>query len=116
MKDCITWYHGDCLELIESELLDLRDKAVIFGSPPWGGPGYRGDAIFDLSNMEPYSLQRLLETFRSITDDISLFLPRSSDVRQIAAQRKDASTVPVVHYCMRGASKGICAYFGQLEV
>ena len=71
----------------------------------FSGPGYRADAIFQLSKMEPYSLDDLLGPFRKLTPEIALYLPRTSDLRQIARRVEDGSNVTVMHYCMEGASK-----------
>lgn len=68
------------------------------------GPGYRLDAIFDLSTMQPYTLNDLLEAFQSLASDVALYLPRTSDLRQIA-DRTNSKRTTVVHYCMEGASK-----------
>lgn len=72
------------------------------------GPGYRFDSVFDLSRMQPYSLNDLLNLFLSLTDDVILYLPRTSDLRQLAAwvqAGKDEKAITVMHYCMDGASK-----------
>ena len=37
VQDRISWYEGDCFEIIKHELGDLGEYAVIFASPPWGG-------------------------------------------------------------------------------
>ena len=69
------------------------------------GPGYRADPIFNLSQMEPYSLDKLVGPFRGLTLEIALYLPRTSDLRQIARSVEDEQNVTVMHYCMEGASK-----------
>jgi len=33
----ITWIHGDVFEALQRRLKFVAKKAVIFGSPPWGG-------------------------------------------------------------------------------
>ena len=33
----ISWYEGDCFEVMETELADLHEHCVMFASPPWGG-------------------------------------------------------------------------------
>ena len=109
---------------------------VLFASPPWGGPGYSTDADFDLSTMEPYNLARLHAAYRAV--DHALYLPRTSDLRQIArlapsaqpAQKekengdarsssssskeeegkKKMMKIEVVQYCVEGASKALVAY------
>lgn len=69
------------------------------------GPSYGSVPIFDLLKMQPYSLPALMNVFQELTDDIILYLPRTSDLRQLSAYVKDASKMVVVHYCMNGASK-----------
>jgi trimethylguanosine synthase len=116
----ITWVHGDCFEYLSQALagnasakLDrvLRlDPAttVVFASPPWGGPGYRTDEVFDLGKMQPYNLATLHNAFKSM--DHALYLPRTSDIRQIARLVPDGEKIEVVQYCMEGASKAMVAY------
>ena len=107
---------------------------ILFASPPWGGPGYSTDAIFDLSTMEPYALARLHAAYRAM--DHALYLPRTSDLRQIARlapaqpahpgkaeeqeeggsssstkeKKKKKKKIEVVQYCVEGASKALVAY------
>jgi len=40
VEDRITWFEGDCMEILENQLKELAPYSVIFASPPWGGPGY----------------------------------------------------------------------------
>jgi tRNA G37 N-methylase Trm5 len=37
----ISWYEGDCFEVIKKDLKDFGDFAVLFASPPWGGELFR---------------------------------------------------------------------------
>lgn len=71
------------------------------------GPGYRLDSVYDLSKMQPYNLNDVLDLFLSLTDDAILYLPRTSDLRQIAARAQggEDEKMTVMHYCMDGASK-----------
>lgn len=69
------------------------------------GPGYGFDPVFDLSKMRPYSLLDLILPFRRLTRDVVLYLPRTSDMLQIANAQETDDQIPVVHYCMEGASK-----------
>ncbi|KAK0515040.1 hypothetical protein JMJ35_002419 [Cladonia borealis] len=113
VRDRISWYEGDCFTILQNELAELAPHSVHFASPPWGGPGYRSDAIFDLTKMQPYTLLDLLKPFQGSGHDIVLYLPRNSDMRQLANQSKGSGKITVIHYCMEGASKAICAYFGN---
>ncbi|TDZ74492.1 Trimethylguanosine synthase [Colletotrichum trifolii] len=114
----VTWVHGDCFEYLDKlqnsphelseELRVDITEAVVFASPPWGGPGYRTAEVFDLSKMEPYNLQQLHDACKPM--DHALFLPRTSDLRQIAKLAPDGEKLDVVQYCMEGASKAMVAY------
>jgi trimethylguanosine synthase len=118
VSEYITWIHGDSFEYLsllnsspsslEDDLKVDVDKTVLFGSPPWGGPGYIGDEVFDLSTMEPYNLTKMHDAYRRM--DHALFLPRTSDLRQIARLVPDGTKVEVVQYCVQGASKAMVAY------
>lgn len=63
--------------------------------------------MFDLSKMQPYNLNDLLDLFLSLTDDVILYLPRTSDLHQLAARAQGGKDekMTVMHYCMEGASK-----------
>ena len=123
VRDRISWYEGDCFIILQNELAELAPHSIHFASPPWGGepdrfpsrmlpvpltdagPGYRSDVIFDLTKMQPYTLLDLLKPFQEPAHDVVLYLPRNSDMRQIANQSKGSSKITVIHYCMEGASK-----------
>ncbi|MCJ1395679.1 hypothetical protein MMC18_008565, partial [Xylographa bjoerkii] len=105
VQNRISWYEGDCFEIIKNELAEMEDYAVIFASPPWGGPGYRTDTIFDLSQMQPYTLKELLTPFQQLTGNVALYLPRTSDLRQVTESHGGQGKLTVIHYCMEGASK-----------
>lgn len=135
VADKIEFVFGDCFEYVRDHLaptpmepahIDINDVAI-FASPPWGGPQYKGDKVFDLDAMEPYSGQEIHELVRGM--DHALFLPRTSDLRQIARMdeglggtievevegvhgemKREKEKIEVVQYCMEGASKGLVAY------
>lgn len=114
----ITWVNGDSFEYLNalvhrpedlhSDLRADRDKTVVFASPPWGGPGYRTDDVFDLYTMQPYGLRQLHEACGGM--EHALYLPRTSDIRQIAKLAPKEQKIEVVQYCMEGASKAMVAY------
>ena len=39
--DKISWYQGDCFEILRDQLADLHEHSVVFASPPWGGVAQR---------------------------------------------------------------------------
>ena len=129
VEDNISWHEGDCFEILRKELADLGQHSIIFASPPWGGkrpllhlvafltisgPGYRSDAIFDLAKMQPYNLTDLLSAFQQLTEDVVLYLPRTSDIRQLANFLRKGIKMTVMHYCLEGASKVCCTYLTDI--
>lgn len=119
----IFWINGDCFEEIKKRFTaGMKEKAVVFASPPWGGPQYSGDGIFDLTTMQPYGLQTLFDTFSKVTKEIVLYLPRTSDLNQLAQlvdnegeELPDDQKLQVVQYCMKGATKALCVYYGNFS-
>lgn len=106
----ITWVNADSFSYVRKLYSDSSSgkSTTIFASPPWGGPGYRTDAIFDLSTMQPYNLDAIYELCERF--GVALFLPRTSDLRQIAKLAKEDEKIEVVQYCIEGASKALVAY------
>lgn len=80
------------------------------------GPGYRSDQVFNLQTMEPYSLSALYKEYSAFSSHMVLYLPRSSDVRQLAKLVDDGQKVNVMHYCMEGASKALCIFYGEFNL
>ncbi|KIX98295.1 uncharacterized protein Z520_05596 [Fonsecaea multimorphosa CBS 102226] len=124
VADRITWFQGDCFEILgldetkkENTVEALKTIAstygVIFASPPWGGPGYREAEVFDLEAMQPYPFSHLYESFKKLTPNVVLYLPRTSDLRQIAKVVGEDKRTQIVHYCTKGSSRALCAYLGD---
>lgn len=125
VADRITWVLGDCFDFlaaykdeklkvrVDSELILDKRTTTIFASPPWGGVNYRDHDIFDLSLMEPYNLEKLAKACEGW--EYSLYLPRTSDLRQIAKLAPGDKMIEVVQYCMEGASKALVAYIPEKE-
>lgn len=105
VKNKIMFLQGDCFELLQRRFQGRAEHVVIFASPPWGGVNYKNTQIFDLSTMEPYNLKTLYESFTKVTPDVALYLPRSSNLNQVARYAKEGEELQVVHYCVDGASK-----------
>lgn len=74
----VQWIHGDCLQVLPT----LKNIDVVFLSPPWGGPKYKSNAVFDLRGMEP-NYETTFFTSLSIAKNIIYLLPRNSDLTQL---------------------------------
>lgn len=121
----ITWVLGDCFdylaaakdydseEEVEPGLKIDRGTTTLFASPPWGGVSYRDHDVFDLSLMEPYNLDKLSRACEPW--EYALYLPRTSDLRQIAKLAPGGKKIEVVQYCMEGASKAMVVYVPESE-
>ncbi|KAK5945979.1 hypothetical protein PMZ80_000118 [Knufia obscura] len=112
VHDQITFFHGDCFEIlgldenkqsgkIESLAQVVSKAGIIFGSPPWGGPGYKDAGnSFDLNgDTMPYTLDYMHSRFSKITKDMVLYLPRTSDLNQIADCVEGDEKAQIMHYC-----------------
>ncbi|KAA8909476.1 RNA cap guanine-N2 methyltransferase-domain-containing protein [Sphaerosporella brunnea] len=100
-------------------LVDTRWKfeeiGAVFLSPPWGGPGYRGDHVFNVETMQPYSASYIVRRARTVTENLALYLPRTSDMNQLASLIGDDEEMEAVHYCIGRKSKALTVYFGELN-
>jgi trimethylguanosine synthase len=109
VSEFITWVNADCFNYLSENRSTIdASTTVIFASPPWGGVTYSNTEIFDLSTMHPYSIQEIHKACANM--DSVLYLPRHSDLRQIAKLAPKDKKIDVVQYCMKGASKALVAY------
>ena len=141
----IFWLTGDCFEAM-SRFAGSKN-VVIFASPPWGGmypvvvthvcgltwtgTEYGAEDVFDLTKMEPYNLDKLYKSFTKYSKELVLYLPRTSDLNQVARYAQDGKKLEVAHYALMGASKvcntvsgdecapddsqALCVYFGDFD-
>lgn len=65
--------------------------------------------------MEPYPLDKLYTEYKLFSEHMVLYLPRTSDLRQLAKVVKKGQKATVMHYCMEGASKALCMYLGDFK-
>lgn len=94
------------------------------------GTEYGVDNIFDLAKMQPYNLEKLYKSFTKYSNEVVLYLPRNSDLNQIARYAQDGKKLEVAHYAIMGASKvrlghqagysinviqALCVYFGDFK-
>jgi trimethylguanosine synthase len=105
VEDRVQFINGDCFEVLREQFSGIEDKLVVFASPPWGGPDYSKFQVFNLKAMEPYDLQHLVRELSVFSTELVLFLPRNSNLNQLAEHAEDGSEVQVVHYCVAGSSK-----------
>ncbi|KAK6454455.1 RNA cap guanine-N2 methyltransferase-domain-containing protein [Scheffersomyces xylosifermentans] len=108
---------GDWNEM--SKVNDNGSKTFdfIFSSPPWGGPAYtKKGQEFDLHTMEPFPIERLIQQCLQYTENIGLFLPKSSNLSQISQATKkffgNEGSCRVIYINSTGYCVGMLALMG----
>lgn len=100
---------------IPSHILPKFD--FVFCSPPWGGPKYKAQDVFDLAAMEPFNILGLCESISRFTDHFGLFLPRRLDLTQISEVTKQlygkTAKTRVVYLYEYNHLIGLLAIFGE---
>ncbi|TID30174.1 hypothetical protein CANINC_001181 [Pichia inconspicua] len=92
----------------------------IFGSPPWGGPEYTQQRPYNLNHLLPFGLEKLLKVLLKFTDNIVLFLPRTSDLQQMQQVTLDifhnTKYIRVFRTYSLGKPKGLVCCWGPAFV
>ncbi|XP_026762658.2 trimethylguanosine synthase isoform X2 [Galleria mellonella] len=84
VADRIEFIVGDFFELAPTLQADM-----IFLSPPWGGPTYSKSSSYDLETMlEPKPASELIATARTISSNITLYVPRNTRSDQLLSLAK----------------------------
>ena len=88
---------------------------VVFLSPPWGGPEYLGQEVFDLKlmggMMDGYDV---FNTAKQVTDNIAYFVPRNTNIDQLASLAGQGGRVEVEQNLLNRKLKTMTAYYGEL--
>jgi len=103
------------ISFLNADFFAVRSRLkadAIFLSPPWGGPSYIDQEVFDLEQMTPYKGSFLFEEASKITSNIALYIPKSCSPEQITNLSCAAVKIDYLH--MYGSCKAICAYYGHL--
>lgn len=66
--------------------------------------------------MEPYNLDKLYKSFTKVSKELVLYLPRNSDLNQIAKYVGEGQKLEVAHYAIMGASKVCIMHLVQKRV
>ncbi|CEP03692.1 hypothetical protein PBRA_003299 [Plasmodiophora brassicae] len=72
----ITFVHADFIE-IAPKLAGCAD--VVYMCPPWSGPGYIHQRVYDLKTIQPDMVQ-IMTCARTISDNIVISLPRNTNL------------------------------------
>ncbi|KAF5294600.1 hypothetical protein FQA39_LY13359 [Lamprigera yunnana] len=108
---------ADQIEFLVGDFFQLADSLkgnVVFLSPPWGGPEYLTQPVYDLNCLQPHPLNILLETARKITNDICLFLPKNSNTYPLILAAGEGGSVELEQNFLNKKLIAITAYYGDL--
>ena len=90
----------------------------VFLSPPWGGPAYIQQPVFDLHHMCPDGVETL-EWARRLSPNVCFFVPRNTSVKQLVtvagAGERGTVKVELEQNLLNGRVKTVTAYFGDLS-
>ena len=80
-------------------------------SPPWGGPEYLDQEIFDLRTMGGLEV---FKTAQSVTENIAYFVPRNTNVEQLVNLAGPGDIIEVEQNILNRKLKTLTAYYGDL--
>ncbi|KAK4515014.1 uncharacterized protein ATC70_002623 [Mucor velutinosus] len=108
---------ADRIEFILGDFFDLAPhlKAdCVFLSPPWGGPAYMAEDVYDLKSMIPGDGMNIHKIASSITPNVAFFVPRNTDPQQLAQLAGPGNTCEIEQNSLNGKIKALTAYYGEL--
>ncbi|KAI9227809.1 MAG: RNA cap guanine-N2 methyltransferase-domain-containing protein [Piptocephalis tieghemiana] len=108
---------ADRIEFIQGDFMQLAPHLhgdAVFLSPPWGGPEYLASDTYDIQSMIPMNGVALFHLAKTITSEIAYFLPRNTNISQLAALAGPDGVCEVEQAHMHGKTKCITAYYGEL--
>ncbi|KAM3413242.1 hypothetical protein ACQJBY_004425 [Aegilops geniculata] len=114
VNDHIDFIIGDFIRIAPH----LKGETV-FMSPPWGGPDYAKVDVYDIKTMlKPCDGYHLFKVATAIASRVVMFLPRNSDLDQLADMCLSIDppwAVEVEKNYLNGKLKAITAYFEEQD-
>lgn len=108
--DRIDFIVGDFFQLAST----LKADAV-FLSPPWGGPQYLKQDVYDIEkSLLPVSASKLFEISQQISPNIAIYLPRNSNTHQLAMIAGPGNSVEIEQGFLDRKLIAITAFYGNL--
>lgn len=118
VDDRIWLKRGSWKKLVSKQKLSKIKYDCVFGSPPWGGPEYLRNDVYDLEqHLKPMGITKMLKSFLKLSPNVIMFLPRNSDLNQLSrATRKvlgPFAKCKVLYVKENGYMKGIFCMWGE---
>lgn len=110
VSDKIEFIIGDFMQLAEGLKAD-----VVFLSPPWGGPSYLSEPLYDLETMLlPVPFSQLIASARKVSSNVVAFLPRNSNTYVLAKEAGPGGKVEIEQNFINKKLVAITAYYNDL--
>ncbi|XP_037732353.1 trimethylguanosine synthase [Drosophila subpulchrella] len=107
----IEFVHADFLQFAASTRIRPN---VVFLSPPWGGPDYQKQSVFDIEqSLLPVGASHLMQLSRRLADDVAFFLPRNANMSQVIALSGAGQQCEVEHNYLDTRMVALTAYYGS---
>ncbi|KAI8330989.1 RNA cap guanine-N2 methyltransferase-domain-containing protein [Chlamydoabsidia padenii] len=106
----------DRIEFILGSFYDLAPflKAdVVFLSPPWGGPTYLQESVYNLKTMMPGNGMSIFKLAASISQHVAFFVPRNTDPNQLALLAGQGRFCEIERNYLGHTLKSLTAYYGD---
>ncbi|XP_065828104.1 uncharacterized protein [Oscarella lobularis] len=87
---------------------------VVFLSPPWGGPQYLAQAVFDIKTMIQLDGFEIFKKALTISDNVALYVPRNANVEQLVSLAGPNGYVEIEQHLVNKKLKTVTAYYGEL--
>lgn len=104
----------DFIQADSMALMPLLKADAIFLSPPWGGPEYASESVFDMRRMGPYDGLEILDLALKVTPNVAYMVPRNADPLQIVAHLGPGK-FEAEKNIINGKVKTQTLYFGNLR-
>uniref|UniRef100_A0A2M4BB55 Trimethylguanosine synthase n=1 Tax=Anopheles marajoara TaxID=58244 RepID=A0A2M4BB55_9DIPT len=111
---------ADRIEFITGDFVQLaaggRLKAdTVFLSPPWGGPSYMKDEVYDLEkSLLPLPATDLMRAAQQVSHNVVLYLPRNSNTQQLTMLAGPDGAVEIEQNFLDRKLIALTAYYGDL--
>lgn len=109
---------ADRIEFIVGDYFALADTLhadVVFLSPPWGGPEYLHNDVYDIETaLQPKPASTLMQITRQITPNIAIYLPRNTNTQQLLMLAGPGNSLELEQGFLDRKLIAITAYYGNL--
>uniref|UniRef100_A0A182QZE0 Trimethylguanosine synthase n=1 Tax=Anopheles farauti TaxID=69004 RepID=A0A182QZE0_9DIPT len=109
---------ADRIDFIVGDFMQLTDRLradVVFLSPPWGGPGYLKEEVYDLEqSLLPVPATQLMAAAQRVSKNVALYLPRNSNTQQLTMLAGANGAVEIEQNFLDRKLIALTAYYGDL--